>query len=71
MLKSLNKVCEVQNNHSKLKKISVNCSYTQRFEQKRVSQSSFSMSTVMSGKFGLASGKSQGNVREFCFVKSV
>ena len=25
----------------------------------------------MSGKFGLASGKSQGNVREFCFAKSV
>ena len=28
-------------------------------------------STVMSGKFGLASGKSQGNVREFCLAKSV
>ena len=26
---------------------------------------------VMSGKFGLVSGKSQGNVREFCFAKSV
>ena len=30
-----------------------------------------SASTVMSGKFELASGKSQGNVREFCFVQSV
>ena len=28
-------------------------------------------STVMSGKFGVASVKSQGNVREFCFVLSV
>ena len=25
----------------------------------------------MSGKFGLASGKNQGNVREFCFVHPV
>ena len=32
---------------------------------------SFSASTVMSGKFRLVSGKSQGNVREFCFAKSV
>ena len=28
-------------------------------------------STVLLGKFGLASGKSQGNVREFCFIRSV
>ena len=26
---------------------------------------------VLSGKFGLVSVKSQGNVREFCFVQSV
>ena len=26
---------------------------------------------IMSGKFGLASGKSQENVKEFCFVQSV
>ena len=31
----------------------------------------FLASTVMSGKFGLVSGKSQGNVREFCFFQSV
>ena len=64
MLKSLNKnFAKFKTNHSK----SVNCSYTQRFKIYKVSPAS----TVMSGKFGFGSGKSQGNVREFCFVKSV
>ena len=32
---------------------------------------SFSASMFMSGKFEVVSGKNQGNVREFCFAKSV
>ena len=63
----LNKFSNIKIYHSKLKTELFTVAIHKGLNKNQVSLTS----TVMSGKFGLASGKSQGNVREFCFVQSV
>ena len=63
----LNKSFQNKNVSLLIENKAVHCSYKQGFELNQVSPTS----TVMSGKFGLASVKSQENVREFCYVQPV